>query len=94
LVEVIGGALGVAVVVGGDGEDVFAKLHFQHDADGGEGGVDWARSPLASTWPFYSFPFYNFPDNMYAGVDANFCSGICQQTEGIRNFPNGSFRTI
>gem|GEM_PF-3331580 len=67
----------------------------------------WARSPLAFTWPFYSFPFYNFPDNMYAGVDANFCSGICQLTEGTaniftgicqppegnRNFPNGILRT-
>ena len=40
LVEVIGGALGVAEVVGGDGEDVFAKLHFQHDAGGGEGGAE------------------------------------------------------
>jgi len=30
----------VAVVVGGDGEDVFAKLHFQHDAGCGEGGAD------------------------------------------------------
>ena len=30
----------MAEVVGGDGEDVFAKLHFQHDAGGGEGGAE------------------------------------------------------
>ena len=40
MIEVIGGALGVAEVVHSNGEDVFAKLHFQHDAGGGEGDAE------------------------------------------------------
>lgn len=36
LIEVIGGALGAAKVVGGDGEDIFAELQFERGAGGGD----------------------------------------------------------